>query len=226
MARQAPSLIRLTAEIDAIFPHRDLWSEGWLGDDSHATRFSDHNPDAAGWVHAHDFDATLRHEMGPGPVGDYLIAHLLRLARSGKWHPINYLIYKGVIYSRSVGFRGRAYTGTNSHHSHVHVSIMRTDAARFWRGTWLEDTRAIVDLSNVQRAFKEAPDSAPRSIRRVQERLVAWGWLKKPYRHGHVGFKTRRAMKGFCRKHGFEVRRVPGKPALRKLIGNKYRVRD
>lgn len=223
--REAPSLVRLTGEVNRKFPGRDMWSEGSLGDTSHANRFSDHNPDAAGWTHAHDYDATTSHTMGPGTVGDFLIAAMLRLARSGKRHPINYLIYKGRIYSRGYGFRSRYYTGSNSHHSHVHVSVDRTDWARNWPGPWFGDLRKTVDISAVKNAFESSPASAPKSITRLQERLENKGDLKKPYRHGYVGIKTRRAMKRFEKRKGFVVQKVPGAPAIRELVEPKYRAR-
>lgn len=225
MALQAPSLVRLTAEIDRLFPNRDLWSEGWLGDNSHATRFSDHNPDGSGWVHAHDYDATLSHTMGPGPVGDFLIAALLRLARSGK-SPINYLIYRGRIYSRSVGFRARNYTGSNQHDSHVHVSVLRTSWARAWSGRWLSDPRPKMDVSRIQYAFDGHPKSSPKNVTRVQERLESRGILRKPYIKGRAGRKTRKAMKTFQRRHDMTPDGVPGRPAIKILAGNKYQVVD
>ena len=226
MAREAPSLTRLTRELNAVFPNRDLWSEGWLGDDSHATRFSDHNPDGYGWVHAHDYDATKTHTMGSGPVGDFLIAALLRLARSGRNHPINYLIYKGRIYSRSVGFRGRVYTGSNAHYSHVHVSVLRTDWARNWAGSWLGDLRPTIDVSRVRYAFDGHPAAAPNNVKRVQNRLRDKGFLSRPYIEGRAGLKTRRAMKRYQRHIGFVADGIPGKPTLVRLAGNKYRVVD
>lgn len=224
MARLAPSLVRLWKEVDTRWPHRDHWSDGWLGDDSHATRFSDHNPDASGWVHATDTDATLTHVMGSGPVGDELCVALLRLARSGK-SPINYIIYKGIIYSRSYGFRAHRYTGLNSHHSHVHCSILRTSWARSWSGSWgvLVPT---IDASAVKHAFDGHPTSAPVNVARVQILLRDRGLLRWPYIVGRAGSKTRNAMKVFQRRNGYNPDGVPGKPSLVKLAGGRYRVID
>ncbi len=151
MAQVAPSLLRLVGEVNFRHPRRDKWSDGAIGDDSHATRFSDHNPDGSGWVHAVDIDATLQHAMGSGPVGDLLIRVLLHQARTGKISgPAHYFIYRGRIYSSSTGWQPRIYTGTNKHDSHVHVSIDRTASARSFSGLW-GVTRAV-DMSAVKTA--------------------------------------------------------------------------
>lgn len=218
-----PSLRRFWAEVDSRWPHRDHWSDGWLGDTSHSTRFSDHNPDSQGRVHAVDTDATLQHEMGPGTVGDHVCAALLRLARSGRPNPIYYIIYRGKIYSHSYGFRARAYTGTNQHESHVHLSVFRTDYARNWSGNWGVDVPTL-DVSKIVHAFSGHPRSRPVHVARLQRRLVAWGWLKKPYVHGVAGPKTVNALKGWQKKHGYNADGVPGAAQLRKLAGTVYRV--
>jgi hypothetical protein len=138
MAFLAPSLQRLFAEVNERWPTRDTWSDGWLGDTSHSARFSDHNPDGSGMVHAVDIDATLtKMTMGSGTVGDFVLAELLKRCRDGRLDQvINYLIYKERIYSRSSGYASRVYTGINAHDSHVHVSIHYTTTAERYDGPW------------------------------------------------------------------------------------------
>lgn len=224
MARLAPSLVRLWGEVNGRWPHRDHWSDGWLGDDSHATRFSDHNPDEYGWVHATDTDASLDHKMGPGTVGDTLCGIVLAGCRSGRLaRVVNYVIYKGRIYSSSHGYRARIYTGTNQHESHVHVSVFRTDFARQWSGVW-GVALPTIDTSKVAHAFSGNPASAPNNVARVQERLVAKGFLKKPYHKGRAGRKTKNALKAWQRKNSYVADGVPGISQLRKLAGVHYRV--
>lgn len=172
MAYLAPSLNRLFHEVNARWPSRDDWSDGWLGDSSHSSRFSDHNPDRRGMVHAADIDATLtRRTMGPGTVGDYLAAQILARCRDGRLDQVvSYVIYKGRIYSRPYGYASRAYTGANSHHSHVHISILYTFTAENYAGSWgirdaeppkewdelasREEVRAVVD--NALEAFAKS----------------------------------------------------------------------
>ena len=187
MATLARSLRRLEAEVNRQFPRRDHWSDGWLGDDSHATRFSDHNPDRSGYVHAYDFDATMRHAMGSGPVGDYIAAKILAGCRSGRLRSVvNYVIYKRVIYLRDAGYRPHRYTGSNPHDSHVHVSILRTSYARNWDGWW-GITLPTLDASRTAYAFGGHPHASPTNVRRVQSRLQSKGYLKQPYYHGRAG---------------------------------------
>jgi len=51
---------QLREQIDDAFPDRDRTSpEGWLGDQRHAARKSDHNPTAEGIVRAIDINANL-----------------------------------------------------------------------------------------------------------------------------------------------------------------------
>lgn len=226
MARLAPSLSRFWAEVNKRWPFRDHWSDGWLGDDSHATRFSDHNPDASGWVHAVDTDATAAHVMGSGAIGDTICANLLRLARSGRPHPIHYIIYKGVIYSSSVGFRARAYTGSNSHHSHVHLSINRTDWARNWSGSWgIIDNRKPVSMDRIHKAWnKPRLMVSPIHVGRVQNRLKAKGLLTGRFVKGRFGRKTRDALKKYQQRHDFDS--PVGRKCITALCGTVYKVVD
>lgn len=219
----AVSLQRLESEVNKRWPNRDNWSDGWLGDDSHATRFSDHNPEN-GVVHAYDFDATLKHAMGSGPVGDALCGVLLQGCRSGYLrNVVNYIIYKSRIYSKAYGYRARYYNGSNPHDSHVHISIHRTSFARNWKGSWRVNLSTI-DASKVARAFDGHPASAPRNVRRVQKRLVAKGILTAPYIAGRAGGKTKKAMKKWQGRNGYKADGVPGYYQLRKLAGKHYRV--
>jgi len=51
--------IQLREQIDDSFPDRDRTSDGWIGDNRHSNRVSDHNPDVEGWVRAIDVDRDL-----------------------------------------------------------------------------------------------------------------------------------------------------------------------
>lgn len=226
MATLAPSLVRMWREVDRRWPTRDHWSDGWLGDDSHATRFSDHNPadpNPPGYVHATDTDATLQKwQMGTGSVGDEVCAAYLRLARSGRAHPINYVIYKGLIWSRSSRFQAHRYVGSNSHHSHVHCSILRTTAARNWAGSWGINLSPL-DASKVERAFRGNPLASPVHVARLQNRLRAKGYLKWPYTVGRAGGKTKDALKRWQKRNGYKVTGIPGINQVRKIAPPDYR---
>lgn len=114
----APALVQLRDEVNTKFPNRDKSSDGWIGDTSHAARPSDHNPDwdDDGIVRAIDIDISpdgrpdldLRSQILKVTIGDPRV-----------W----YVISNGKIYSRTYGFSPRAYTGSNPHNLHVHISL-------------------------------------------------------------------------------------------------------
>ena len=111
MATLAPCLRNLFNEIDAVWPARDRRTDGWIGDKAHQQRQSDHNPDSRGIVHAIDID---RDGIDPYYVVEQCISEN---------RPTEYVIYNREIWSRSRDFRPRAYTGSNPHTDHIHVSI-------------------------------------------------------------------------------------------------------
>lgn len=111
MATLAPCLRNLFGEIDAVWPGRDRRTDGWIGDAAHQARQSDHNPDSRGIVHAIDID-----KDGINPL--YVVEQCISENR-----PTEYVIWDRQIWSRSRDFRPRAYTGSNPHTDHIHVSI-------------------------------------------------------------------------------------------------------
>ena len=56
--RLAKSLETLRQQIDQLAPNRDKDNDGWIGDTSHQTRKSEHNPDSNGVVRALDISTT------------------------------------------------------------------------------------------------------------------------------------------------------------------------
>lgn len=122
--RLARSLRRLCREIDGRWPDRPTTSDGWLGDDAHSLRVSDHNPDASGIVHAVDVTCY-------GHRADRLVAAAIR-------HPsTHYVIHKGQIWTSERDMVPHAYAGPDPHTSHVHVSILHSDRAERSRVVWL-----------------------------------------------------------------------------------------
>lgn len=125
--RCAPALLELRAELNARWPERDRASDGCCGDAAHAARKSDHNPDAAGYAHALDVDEDLRPGLQNGGL-QFLVLVLLADPRT------KYVIYEGRIYYP--GSAPRAYTGSNAHLHHLHLSIKAgsTHDRRPWLG--------------------------------------------------------------------------------------------
>lgn len=112
----APALVRLRAEINALWPGRDKVSDGWIGDAAHNARKSDHNPDysSGGIVRAIDVDKDNI------PV-ESVVEQVRRDPR------VAYIIWNGRIWENPSAYPGRgywrAYTGANAHRQHFHVSV-------------------------------------------------------------------------------------------------------
>lgn len=158
----APSLADLRNEVNAANSKRDHSSDGWIGDDSHAARVSDHNPDwsAGGVVRALDID-----KDGSDPMA------LVRIACADP--RVEYVIFNGLIYLRANGFRPQKYTGPNKHTGHVHVSLRHTrDAER--PGRWGYRTPSP----------SPSPTHAParKSIDQLVKEIIAGHWGNGPDR--------------------------------------------
>lgn len=118
--RLSKSAIQLREQIDDSFPDRDRTSDGWIGDTKHASRKSDHNPDAQGWVRAIDIDANLDRAKG---TSVYLADQIRECAKSDR--RITYVIHMGKICSRKSLWRWIKYSG-NAHNHHIHISFAKT----------------------------------------------------------------------------------------------------
>jgi peptidoglycan hydrolase-like protein with peptidoglycan-binding domain len=120
----APSLVQLRSEVNRRWPNRPKGSDGTVGDTSHNARKSDHNPNERGSVNA--FDITY-----PGVDPKIVIAAVSK-------HPsANYVIFNKNIYSKKSNWKAVAYTGTNPHKTHLHVSIIQSASAERDTTPWL-----------------------------------------------------------------------------------------
>lgn len=137
-----PALEDLRVELNTVAPNRDKSSDGSIGDQSHASGRSSHNPDKSGnpeWrdgdskneVRARDFDKDLRQ---PGLTMDKVVEHLVKGCRAGRFWWIRYIIWEGYIYHKRDGYVRRKYTGSNKHDQHVHVNNDFSQAADNYTG--------------------------------------------------------------------------------------------
>lgn len=133
--RVATCLNILRDEIKKRWPGRDTRSDGALGDQAHAARKSDHNPNSAGVVRARDFDED-------GMDAPWVVEHLRLLGALGdrRLVPEGYIIYEGHITGAgSVQSKRwnswRRYTGSNPHDKHFHVSCTQTPGAAGYDST-------------------------------------------------------------------------------------------
>lgn len=119
----ARSLDQLLAEINASAPARNKSSDGSIGDTSHSSRDSDHNPcDCHNAVCARDYT----HDPAGG-FDSYAFAHWLAERTKGPETRVKYIISNGRIASgQGQSYPAgvwRPYTGSNPHDHHVHVSV-------------------------------------------------------------------------------------------------------
>lgn len=114
-ARLAKSLEVLWAQVNAAYPKRAKVSDGWVGDEAHQARKSDHNP-SGGVVHAID----ITHDPKNG-FDSYAFADMLRIRQDPR---ISMLISNRRISTpEKQGGAWRAYTGANAHNKHCHISV-------------------------------------------------------------------------------------------------------
>ncbi len=203
--RNCAASLTLIAEVNARWPGRDRTSDGTIGDGAHASRSkaSDHNPfvvvDGTGVVRARDIDKDgidapwlaefLRRR---GEVGDP------RLAGGG------YVIFNRRITTQD--WRGwKAYTGSNPHTSHLHVSFSRNRAGFDSTAAW------GITAPNATAPARPAPttedDMTPEQdamLRAVHMQLThAWpGW------GGGTGEAL--TLVDYARRGNVEVRQVHG----------------
>jgi hypothetical protein len=126
-------------EINTVFPNREKYTDGSVGDSSHSGSTSGHNPDITGKaeyrdrdskdeVRAIDVDKDLRSTV----TMEQVIQYLVRLGRAGVYLPFRYFIYRGRIWRKSTGWKTEVYTGANNHNEHAHFSGDYTQKADEW----------------------------------------------------------------------------------------------
>lgn len=227
----APAAVQLRDEINVMFPERDKASDGWIGDPSHAARRSEHNPcwycsgRNYGIVLATDTDIDDRDPKRNLRV--MLINELIGDPR------VWYIISNGIIYSRTYGFRPRRYTGSNSHHKHVHVSFRLAkawDTRPFFEKAKKPKPRKppYLDISKLRDAMLVAVKGGKveKSIdvlryQRLMNARIGAG-LKVD---GYAGEKTLNASARMERKYGGGGRpRVPDDKTIRNANKGMFRV--
>jgi hypothetical protein len=123
---------QLREQIDDSFPDRDRRSDGWIADNAHSLRKSDHNPDPSnGIVRAIDVDKDF--DSRPS-TGAYLADQIRLCAKAGDKR-IAYVIYAGKIASAKKSWSWRPYDGINRHDHHIHISFTKEGDAN---GSWFD----------------------------------------------------------------------------------------
>lgn len=195
-AYEAATLRRLRDALNKRWPKRDTTSCGWIGDPSHKTRVSDHNPDPkTGVVRARDIDKDGLHV--PTVIG-------AALAHPGS----RYVIHHGRIWHRANKFRPAVYTGKNRHDGHIHVSIEHTTDAENSTAPW-EPIEGKLFKGNV------AGGGQGRAIRLIQAWLNGHGYALAL--DGDFGTRTENAVRAFQRRAGIRADGIVGPVTVGKL---------
>lgn len=175
----APVLTRglatFSAELDATFPNREKYTDGWIGDSSHSSSTSGHNPDKTGRAEYKDGDAKDEvraidrdKDLRSSVTMEQVIQYLVRLGRAGVYLPFRYFIYNGRIWRKSTGWLTEVYTGANKHDQHAHFSGDYTQKADEWTGS--------LNLKSI--LPKEEDGMAGITQEDFDERMDAW-WTKR-----------------------------------------------
>jgi peptidoglycan hydrolase-like protein with peptidoglycan-binding domain len=134
--RVAQSLLILRDEVNRFAPHRNKASDGSIGDAAHAARTSDHNPyikdrNGVGVVRALD----VTHDPQGGFDAKDLAEHVRTLGARGNNRP-RYVIWNRRIASATSSWNWRAYTGSNPHTKHVHISVVEAASGYDSKAPW------------------------------------------------------------------------------------------
>ena len=111
-------------QVNDRWPKRDHASDGSIGDTSHQATVSDHNPDwtNGGVVRAIDLDTNL--DKNDREAMHRLIGQLRVYCRDRKDNDrVSYIIFDGLIASRTYGWVWRPYAGVDPHTGHSHLSF-------------------------------------------------------------------------------------------------------
>ncbi|MER8569011.1 hypothetical protein NKH85_12515 [Mesorhizobium sp. M0924] len=122
--RVAKSLLTLRAQVNALAPARSKASDGTIGDPSHQSRASDHNP----WVNDGNIGVVTAMDITNDPehgCGAEMIATAIRNTKDTR---VKYIIWnRRIANSSAVGgaaaWGWRDYHGTNGHTHHIHISV-------------------------------------------------------------------------------------------------------
>jgi hypothetical protein len=165
--RVALSLDVMLAEINRAAPNRSTASDGSIGDPAHASRDSDHNPNAAGVVRARDITDDPVHGCNAARIAE----RVRRLGLEG--HPAlgsgAYVIWDRRIASDTHGWAWRTYDGSNPHTAHVHVSVATHPAGYDSVAPWHLDESE----DNMNQAQDERLKRIERTVDQIQAILIA-----------------------------------------------------
>lgn len=214
MARLAKSLEYLRTQVNELAPGRSKASDGWIGDRSHAGRFSDHNPDKYGIVRALD----ITHDPANGVDGNKIAAALF----AGRDKRVKYVIWDGRIMSGSKGpnpWQWRTYNGKNPHDKHIHISALGGEPGGIGdrAGAWIiGDMEPDLDADEVKDWPMVRRGDRGHTVMLLQQALAKWGADIKD--DGDFGPRTEASVKAFQKAKGLSEDGIVGPYTWRALL--------
>ena len=188
----AKALLQLLKQVDAKWPTRKKGADGTIGDQAHAARPSDHNPDADGCVRARD----ITHDPASG-CDSYALAEALLASRDRR---ISYVISNGKIASGNAGpspWKWRKYTGPNKHDHHCHISVTKVgkNDTTAWNLDGLPAKNSPVTAAATEAYIPPPPLLKKGSKGENVKKLQAWLGFKGKDIDGKFGDATDKALR-------------------------------
>lgn len=129
--RVARGLTALRDQINALAPRRNRSCDGTIGDPSHRTRRSDHNP----WVEDGGLGVVTAIDITDDPGNGCSAEKLARSLQAARDPRVKYVIWNRRIMNAgaidgAAPWEWRSYSGANPHRAHLHLSV-RPDKASY-----------------------------------------------------------------------------------------------
>lgn len=188
----AKSLEKLQAQLNAQFPNRSKVSDGAWGDPAHRKRKSDHNPNAQGYVTARDFTFDTDPTDGVGIDCHWLAKVLL----DSKDPRIKYIIWNGRITTPDKS-GWKTYSGINPHKHHLHLSVSANPSLYNDDSNWdlIQKTPFLPPLATEN--VEIGRGAKGEQVKQLQQKLVAFGFLKANQVDSDFGILTEQAVQRF-----------------------------
>lgn len=163
--RVAESLEVLRRQLNEMAPARSKASDGSIGDQAHAARKSDHNPDAGRVVRARDYTHDPAHGLDCNWLAQALIA-------SGD-RRIKYIIWNKRIWQNG------SWSSSSGHTQHLHLSVV-AGAAGDSAVSWNLGGRAVVEEDFLMGMHQRDQELLVKAANRVMGMLQQTYWKPIP----------------------------------------------
>jgi len=200
--RAANSLLRLQDAVNAKYTKtRNKSLDAFIGDQAHASRKSDHNPNSAGVVCAYDITLDPAHGADMHAMADYMRTHMDKR--------VQYIISNKRIANPDIQSGAwRPYNGASPHSAHIHVSVKQNKALYDNEDPWDIGQDGGVVLPPPTAETGRYPDFLQRGA--LGEDVEVLQWLVGTQVDGDFGPKTHTAVRLFQANHALEVDGIVG----------------